>query len=42
MARRLLAAVMRLVYLIELPGDPTTPPHFHNRLVMWAVRKEAG
>jgi SAM-dependent methyltransferase len=33
-ARTLWFAVLRLIFFLELPGDPTLPPHFYNRLVM--------
>jgi len=36
--RKFLALWRRLSYLLEMPGDPTAPPHFHMRLVVWSER----
>ena len=30
--------ILKLIYFIESPQDPRNPPHFYNRVVVWAER----
>ncbi len=37
-ARTIWFSTLKFIYFVEAPHDPGNPPHFYNRLVVWADR----